>query len=60
MHRSSSWPYFGHLFKHDVADYVGPVEIVDIPGKGKCLIVTANVREGTLMLASKAFAVAEC
>jgi tetratricopeptide (TPR) repeat protein len=52
-------PTFGHLFKHDVADYIGPVEIVDIPEKGKGLIVTANVREGTLLLASKAFAIAE-
>jgi tetratricopeptide (TPR) repeat protein len=52
-------PTFGRLFKHDVADYVGPVKIVDIPGKGKGLIVTADVREGTLLLAVKAVVVAQ-
>uniref|UniRef100_A0A915DCI8 SET domain-containing protein n=1 Tax=Ditylenchus dipsaci TaxID=166011 RepID=A0A915DCI8_9BILA len=42
----------------DVADYVGPVEIVDIKGKGKGLVATRDVQKGTLLLVSKAFCLA--
>lgn len=40
-----------------MADFVGPVMIRDRPGKGQGLSVTSNVPEGTLLLASKVFAV---
>ncbi|KAH7711302.1 TPR domain protein [Aphelenchoides avenae] len=42
----------------DVADYVGPIEVVDIPGKGKGIVATRNLKKGTLLLVSKAFAIA--
>ncbi|KAH7716361.1 TPR domain protein [Aphelenchoides avenae] len=42
----------------DVADYVGPIEVVDIPGKGKGTVATQDVKKGTLLLVSKAFATA--
>jgi tetratricopeptide (TPR) repeat protein len=41
----------------DASDYVGPIEIVEIEGKGKGVIVTKNVKRGTLLMASKAIAV---
>jgi tetratricopeptide (TPR) repeat protein len=41
----------------DVADYVGPIHIADIPGKGKGLVATIYIRRGTLILAEKAFAI---
>ncbi|KAH7699132.1 TPR domain protein [Aphelenchoides avenae] len=40
----------------DVADYVGPVEVADIAGKGKGLVATEDVTKGTLLMVSKAFA----
>uniref|UniRef100_A0A914DRS6 Uncharacterized protein n=1 Tax=Acrobeloides nanus TaxID=290746 RepID=A0A914DRS6_9BILA len=40
----------------DVADYTGPVKVADIPGKGKGLVVTEDVKKGTLLLVSKAYA----
>jgi hypothetical protein len=40
----------------DAADYVGPVEIVDIPGKGKGVVVTRDIKPGTLLMASKPLA----
>jgi hypothetical protein len=51
-------PTFGRVVKHDVADFVGPVKIVDIPGKGRGLCAITDVPEGTLLLAAKAFALA--
>jgi hypothetical protein len=50
---------FSRCLKLDVADYVGPVVITDIPGKGKGLRMTSDVPEGTLLLASKALAISE-
>jgi tetratricopeptide (TPR) repeat protein len=41
----------------DLADYFGPMRIDDIPGKGKGLITTTDIRPGTLIMAEKAFAV---
>ncbi|KAH7716697.1 TPR domain protein [Aphelenchoides avenae] len=57
---------FGMLYKADlagemdvdVADYVGPIEVVDIPGKGKGIVATRDIKKGTLLLVSKAFAIA--
>ncbi|KAH7704106.1 TPR domain protein [Aphelenchoides avenae] len=43
----------------DVADYVGPMEVVDIPGKGKGVVATQDVKKGTLLLVSKAFAIVD-
>uniref|UniRef100_A0A915EFQ6 Uncharacterized protein n=1 Tax=Ditylenchus dipsaci TaxID=166011 RepID=A0A915EFQ6_9BILA len=40
----------------DVADYTGPVSIVDVPGKGRGLVASKNIPKGTLLLVSKAFA----
>ncbi|KAH7716360.1 TPR domain-containing protein [Aphelenchoides avenae] len=42
----------------DVADYVGPIKVVNIPGKGKGTVATRDVKKGTLLLVSKAFATA--
>uniref|UniRef100_A0A914DGZ3 Tetratricopeptide repeat protein n=1 Tax=Acrobeloides nanus TaxID=290746 RepID=A0A914DGZ3_9BILA len=39
----------------DIADYVGPVKIANIPGKGKGLIATSDIEPGTLLTVSKAF-----
>lgn len=36
------------------------LQVSDIPGKGKGLIVTEDVPKGTLVLAEKAFAFASC
>jgi tetratricopeptide (TPR) repeat protein len=41
----------------DVSDYVGPISVVDIRGKGKGLVATVDIKEGTLLLAEKAFAI---
>jgi tetratricopeptide (TPR) repeat protein len=46
-----------------VADYVGPVKVVDIDGKGRGLVATRNVKPGELLLVSKAFSsayISEC
>jgi tetratricopeptide (TPR) repeat protein len=43
----------------DVADFVGPVEIAEIPGKGRGLVTMTAVSRGTLLLVSKAFAFAD-
>jgi tetratricopeptide (TPR) repeat protein len=48
----------GRLVKHDVADYTGPVSVTPIPGKGQGLIADTDIARGTLLLASKAFAMA--
>lgn len=42
----------------DVADYTGPVEISEVPGKEKGLIATKDVKKGTLLLSSKAYTMA--
>ena len=39
----------------DVADYTGPIEVVDIPGRGKGIVVTKDVKKGTLLLAAKSY-----
>ncbi|RUS20899.1 hypothetical protein BC937DRAFT_94090 [Endogone sp. FLAS-F59071] len=41
----------------DHADYVGHVRVTDIPGKGRGMMATENIVEGTLLLCSKAFAI---
>ncbi|KAH7716356.1 hypothetical protein AAVH_16253 [Aphelenchoides avenae] len=41
----------------DVADYMGPIEVSDIPGKGKGVVATTDVKKGTLLLVSKALAI---
>ncbi|KAG2496338.1 hypothetical protein HYH03_005568 [Edaphochlamys debaryana] len=39
------------------ADYVGPVSIVDVPGKGRGLVATKAVKAGTLLMAVRADAI---
>ena len=39
-----------------MADYTGPIKVVDIPGKGKGIVVKEDVKKGTLLLAAKAYA----
>uniref|UniRef100_A0AC35FFA4 Uncharacterized protein n=1 Tax=Panagrolaimus sp. PS1159 TaxID=55785 RepID=A0AC35FFA4_9BILA len=39
-----------------VADYKGPIEITDIPGKGRGIIATTDIKEGALLVISKPFA----
>lgn len=51
-------PTFGRMFKHAVANFMAPVQIVNIPGKGRSLCAITDVPEGTLLLAAKAFALA--
>ena len=41
----------------DVADYKGPIEVVDVPGKGKGLVATRDIAPGTLLLVEKAFVI---
>lgn len=41
----------------DHADYVGPVRVTNIPGKGRGVVATEDIAEGTLLLCSKAFAI---
>uniref|UniRef100_A0A915CL16 SET domain-containing protein n=1 Tax=Ditylenchus dipsaci TaxID=166011 RepID=A0A915CL16_9BILA len=42
----------------DVADYTGPVCIIDVQGKGKGLVASRDLPKGTLLLVSKAFSIA--
>ncbi|GAB6027434.1 hypothetical protein CHUAL_001697 [Chamberlinius hualienensis] len=42
----------------DCADYVGPVKVVEVPGRGRGIIVTEDVKPGTLLIVSKALAFA--
>ncbi|RSH90479.1 hypothetical protein EHS25_001084 [Saitozyma podzolica] len=42
----------------DVADYTGPVAVAKIPGKGRGLITTQDVKAGELLLVSKALVAA--
>jgi hypothetical protein len=46
-----------HHVPHPLADYIGPIEIRDIAGKGRALTVTRDVRRGELLLVTKAVAV---
>jgi tetratricopeptide (TPR) repeat protein len=48
----------GSLVKHDAADYTGPVSVEEIPGKGQGLVAATDIKRGTLLLVSKAFAMA--
>ncbi|RUP51644.1 hypothetical protein BC936DRAFT_146778 [Jimgerdemannia flammicorona] len=50
--RSTRPPYLNH------ADYVGPVRVAEIPRKGPRIVATGDIEEGTLLLCSKAYAVA--
>ncbi|TIA86188.1 hypothetical protein E3P99_03758 [Wallemia hederae] len=38
----------------DVADYIGPIEVKDIDGRGRGVLATQDVEPGTLMLVGKA------
>uniref|UniRef100_A0AC34FZV2 SET domain-containing protein n=1 Tax=Panagrolaimus sp. ES5 TaxID=591445 RepID=A0AC34FZV2_9BILA len=40
----------------DVADFTGPIEIANIPGKGRGIIASEDIKAGTLLIVSKAFA----
>jgi hypothetical protein len=42
----------------DVADFVGPIKIAGIPGKGRGLVTIAAVSKGLLLLVSEAFVIA--
>lgn len=42
----------------DHADYIGPVRITKIAGKGRGLVATEDILEGTLLVCAKAFAIA--
>ncbi|GAB6022796.1 hypothetical protein CHUAL_006894 [Chamberlinius hualienensis] len=44
------------LNKLECADYIGPVKIVEIPGKGRGVVLTEDVEKDTLLIVSKAFA----
>jgi tetratricopeptide (TPR) repeat protein len=44
------------VYRVDAADYIGPVEVVDIPGKGKGIVVSRDVKRGTLLIAAKPLA----
>uniref|UniRef100_A0AC34FAR2 SET domain-containing protein n=1 Tax=Panagrolaimus sp. ES5 TaxID=591445 RepID=A0AC34FAR2_9BILA len=40
----------------DVADFIGPIEVTNIPGKGRGIIASKDIKAGTLLAVSKAFA----
>ena len=42
----------------DAADYRGPINIEEIPNKGKGYVATEDIAKGTLLLAEKAFSCA--
>uniref|UniRef100_A0AC34GJ97 SET domain-containing protein n=1 Tax=Panagrolaimus sp. ES5 TaxID=591445 RepID=A0AC34GJ97_9BILA len=44
----------------DVADYSGPIEIANIPGKGRGIVASRDIKEGTLLVVSKAFSTSLC
>jgi hypothetical protein len=46
---------YGKIGKYDGADYVGPVVLSAIPGKGRGLRATADVSEAMLLLVSEAY-----
>ncbi|KAJ2992496.1 hypothetical protein HDV02_003039 [Globomyces sp. JEL0801] len=41
----------------DIADYCGPLKVVEIPGKGLGVVATEDITPGTLLVVSKAFQV---
>ncbi|KAI6171541.1 Isoform A [Aphelenchoides bicaudatus] len=43
------------VVEFDVADYMGPIEIVDVSGKGKGVVAKNDISKGTLIMVSKAF-----
>uniref|UniRef100_A0A914Z667 SET domain-containing protein n=1 Tax=Panagrolaimus superbus TaxID=310955 RepID=A0A914Z667_9BILA len=49
-----------HEPQFEVADYVGPIEIANIPGKGRGIIASEDIKEGTLLVVSKAFSTSLC
>eukprot|EP00927_Polykrikos_kofoidii_P065501 TRINITY_DN61250_c0_g1_i1.p1 TRINITY_DN61250_c0_g1~~TRINITY_DN61250_c0_g1_i1.p1 ORF type:complete len:1158 (+),score=275.01 TRINITY_DN61250_c0_g1_i1:154-3627(+) len=42
----------------DVADFVGPISVVEVPGKGRGLVATENLRQGQLVISCRAIAAA--
>ncbi|GAB6022795.1 hypothetical protein CHUAL_006893 [Chamberlinius hualienensis] len=46
----------GILNKLECADYIGPLKIVEISGKGRGVVLTKDVEKDTLLIVSKAFA----
>ncbi|RUS23993.1 hypothetical protein BC938DRAFT_474294 [Jimgerdemannia flammicorona] len=46
-----------HPPRLDHADYVGPVHVVQVAGKGRGIVATQDVRPGTLLMCSKAYAI---
>jgi glutamine phosphoribosylpyrophosphate amidotransferase len=62
MHKATlSAPRDAHglqtVHRLDCADYVGPVRVEQVPGKGRGLVATRDVAAGELVLAVKADAV---
>jgi len=51
--------HFGNPWVHidNWAEYRGPVEIKEIPGKGRGLVATEDMVEGQLIMAQKSFAI---
>ncbi|KAL2610511.1 hypothetical protein R1flu_029084 [Riccia fluitans] len=48
--KETATPYLNH------ADFVGPVRVVQVEGKGKGMIATSRISAGTLILCCKAYA----
>jgi tetratricopeptide (TPR) repeat protein len=46
----------GAIAHPDAADYTGPVDVADIPGKGRGIVAARAVKRGTLLVAAKPFA----
>lgn len=45
----------GNPYVADVADYVGPLQIADIPRKGKGYVASKDIKKGTLLMVHKGF-----
>jgi tetratricopeptide (TPR) repeat protein len=45
----------GQHFSPDAADYIGPIEVREIPGKGRGTVALTRLPKGTLILGGKAF-----
>lgn len=43
----------------DVAEYLGPIKVAHVPGKGRGLVATEDVEAGELLFVNRAFCVAE-
>ena len=41
----------------DIANYKGPIEVADVPGKGKGVVATRDIAKGSLLLVEKAFVI---